>query len=224
MNVISLVPSATETLISWGCIPLACTRFCEQPDIPHVGGTKDPDIDSIVEFHPDVVVVDEEENRREDHDALVERGMTVHVLHIRSLEDVNPAMEGLSRLVGAQWEPTSLSGPKPARLTAFIPIWRRPWMALGMPTYGASLLAHLGVISVFGDEDRPYPAVDLDDVIARRPDVVLAPSEPYPFSRRQLPELASVGPTTFLDGKDLFWWGARTSGAIERLSAVLARL
>lgn len=97
-------------------------------------------------------------------------------------------------------------------------------MALGVPTYGASLLAHLGVISVFGDESKPYPTVDLDDVIARRPDVVLAPSEPYPFSQRQLPELTSVGPTTFLDGKDLFWWGSRTPAAIERMSAVLAQL
>ena len=27
-----------------GVIPVACTRFCEQPDLPHVGGTKDPDV------------------------------------------------------------------------------------------------------------------------------------------------------------------------------------
>jgi hypothetical protein len=92
-----------------------------------------------------------------------------------------------------------------------------------MPTYGASLLAHLGVTSVFAG-DGPYPTVELDDAIARRPDVVLAPSEPYPFTRRQLPELSSVAPTTFVDGKDLFWWGARTPGAIERLSEVLTAL
>ncbi len=76
-------------------------------------------------------------------------------------------------------------------MTAFVPIWRRPWMALGMPTYGASLLAHLGVATVFGD-DGPYPTIELEDAIVRHPDVVLAPSEPYPFTRRQLPEL-SVG-------------------------------
>jgi hypothetical protein len=33
-----------------------------------------------------------------------------------------------------------------------------------------------------------------------------------------------VAPTVFIDGKDLFWWGARTPGAIDRLSAVLDRL
>jgi ABC-type Fe3+-hydroxamate transport system substrate-binding protein len=223
MNIVSLVPSATETLISWGLPPVACTRFCEQPDLPHVGGTKDPNIDKIVELDPDLVVVDEEENRREDHDALVARGVPVHVLRIRSLEDVNPAMQELSHRIGVQCQPFRLPDPTAARLAAFVPIWRRPWMALGMPTYGASLLAHLGVPSVFAD-DGPYPTVELDEAIARGPDVVLAPSEPYPFTRRQLPELSSVAPTTFVDGKDLFWWGARTPGAVDRLSAVLAAL
>jgi ABC-type Fe3+-hydroxamate transport system substrate-binding protein len=223
MNIVSLVPSATETLISWGHPPVACTRFCEQPDLPHVGGTKDPNIDKIVELGPDLVVVDEEENRREDHDALVARGVPVHVFRIRSLEDVNPAMEELSHRIGARCQPFILPQPEITRITAFVPIWRRPWMALGMPTYGASLLAHLGVATEFGD-DGPYPTVELDDAIARHPDVVLAPSEPYPFTRRQLPELSSVAPTTFIDGKDLFWWGARTPGAVERLSAVLEDL
>jgi ABC-type Fe3+-hydroxamate transport system substrate-binding protein len=220
MNIVSLVPSATETLISWGCEPVACTRFCEQPDIPHVGGTKDPDIDKIVGLDPDLVVVDAEENRREDHDSLVERGVPVHVLHIRSIDDVNPSMAELSHRVGAQCQASLLPEPKPARLTAFVPIWRRPWMALGMPTYGASLLARLGVVSVFGKEG-PYPTVELEEAVRRRPEVVLAPSEPYPFTTRQLPELSSVAPTTFVDGKDLFWWGARTPAAIERLSTLI---
>ena len=39
-RVVSLVPSVTETLLAWGVTPAACTRFCEQPTIPHVGGTK----------------------------------------------------------------------------------------------------------------------------------------------------------------------------------------
>ena len=79
MRVVSLVPSATETLLAWGVTPVACTRFCEQPAIRAVGGTKNPDVAAIVELAPDLVVVDEEENRREDHDALVEAGLEVHV-------------------------------------------------------------------------------------------------------------------------------------------------
>ena len=73
MRVVSLVPSVTETLLAWQITPVAVTRFCEQPDLPHVGGTKDPDVAAIVELRPDLVVLCDEENRREDADALRDR-------------------------------------------------------------------------------------------------------------------------------------------------------
>jgi ABC-type Fe3+-hydroxamate transport system substrate-binding protein len=221
MRIVSLVPSVTETLSAWDRTPIACTRFCERPDLVQVGGTKNPDVDRIVELEPDLVVMDTEENRREDHDALVERGVPVHALEVRSLAGALSAMSELAGRVGAPWTPPPLPPASPARSRAFIPIWRRPWMALGVPTYGASLLAHLGIQTVF-DADGPYPTVSLEQAAERRPDVVLAPSEPYPFSARQGPELEPVAPTVFLDGKDLFWWGARTGGAAARLAAALA--
>ena len=58
MDVVSLVPSVTETLLAWGIKPVACTRFCEQPTLAHVGGTKDPDIGQIVALQPDLVLLD----------------------------------------------------------------------------------------------------------------------------------------------------------------------
>lgn len=223
MRIVSLVPSVTETLAAWDRTPIACTRFCERPDLEHVGGTKDPDVDGIVALNPDLVVMDAEENRREDYDSLLERGLNVHVLHVRALSDVNPSMTELASRVGARWTRAEIGEPMSERVRAFIPIWRRPWIALGTPTYGASLLAHLGVATVF-DADGPYPEVDLDEVTNRHPDVVLAPSEPYPFTRRQLFELEMVAPTTFVDGKDLFWWGGRTQDALTRLAAVFEQL
>jgi ABC-type Fe2+-enterobactin transport system substrate-binding protein len=60
--------------------------------------------------------------------------------------------------------------------------------------------------------------VELESVRARNPDVVLAPSEPYPFKERHRAELESIAPTFFVDGKDLFWWGERTRRAMERLA------
>lgn len=220
MQIVSLVPSVTETLCAWGVTPIACTRFCERPDLPHVGGTKDPDVARIVALEPDLVVLDAEENRREDHDRLLAEGVNLHVLHVRSLHDVTTGVAALADRIGVAWSMPRLPDPVETRARAFIPIWRRPWMALGSPTYGSAVLAHLGVVNVF-DDDGPYPTIDLADAAARGPDVVLAPSEPYPFTTRQLPELESVAATVFLDGKDLFWWGARTPEALARLGDTL---
>ena len=204
---------------------MAVTRFCEQPDLLHVGGTKDPDIAAIVRLAPDVVVVDEEENRREDADALRAAGLDVHVLAVRAVADVAPALAGLRERLGLPAEPSAeLPPPRPTTRTAFVPIWRRPWMALGGDTYGTSLLEHLGVGNVFADraDATRYPEVTLAHATARRPDLVLAPSEPYPFAARHRPELGAVASVVVLvDGQDLFWWGERTPRALVRLGAVL---
>ena len=217
VRVVSLVPSITETLLAWDVQPVACTRFCEQPELRHVGGTKDPDLDAIVALEPDLVVMDAEENRREDHDALVAAGVHVHATAIRSLPDLDEQLPLLAERVGTSWSPLgALDAPSPSR-RAFVPIWKRPWMALGAPTYGSSLLAALGIGEITAHRGR-YPEVTLEEVAVLGPDVVIAPDEPYPFGERHRAELEQVAPVVFVDGKDLLWWGARTRGALERLA------
>src|ERR1700682_1354911 len=103
MRMGSVVPSMTETLLAWGIEPVACTRFCEQPALPHVGGTKDPDVAAVIGLRPDLVLVDAEENRREDHDELVAAGVPVRVLRIRSLVDVNVQLGDLAADLGVSW-------------------------------------------------------------------------------------------------------------------------
>jgi ABC-type Fe3+-hydroxamate transport system substrate-binding protein len=216
VRVVSLVPSITETLLAWGIEPVACTRFCEQPDLRHVGGTKNPEIEAIVELTPDVVLMNDEENRVEDHEAFVTAGIDVHVVRINRVEDVSPALVTLAERLGVAFDPFELPPPMEPRRRAFVPIWRRPWMTIGRDTYGSSLLEHLGIVNVYADADR-YPEMTLEEATAREPDVVLAPSEPYPFTERHRAELEQVAPVEFVDGKDLFWWGARTPAAVARL-------
>jgi ABC-type Fe3+-hydroxamate transport system substrate-binding protein len=223
-RVVSLVPSATETLLAWGVEPVACTRFCEQPRLAHVGGTKDPDVAAIAALAPDLVVVDREENRREDADALAGAGLSLHVLAVRDLAHLDEQMAGLAGAVGATWAPLGPVPEPPIARRAYVPIWKRPWMALGAPTYGSAVLRALGIANVAaGDGDGPYPELAPEAARRRGADLVVAPSEPYPFAERHRPllEAAAAGPVVFVDGRDLLWWGARTRGALERLAVAL---
>lgn len=220
MRVVSLVPSITETLRAWSLDPIACTRFCEQPDLPTVGGTKDPDVAAIIALEPDLVVLDEEENRWEDAEALHDAGVHILTTAVRSLSDVGPMLEQLAEAVGAPVPRFELPSRRPIVARAFVPIWRNPYMTINRFTYGSSLLEHIGIDNVFGAEPRRYPELILAEAAARDPDVVLAPSEPYPFSHRQEAELESVAPVVFVDGRDLFWWGVRTPAAVERLAGL----
>lgn len=224
MRVVSLVPSATETLLAWGVDVVACTRFCEQPERVHVGGTKDPDIDAIVAMRPDVVVMDREENRRPDAEALVAAGCDVHVMHVVSVSTSASETDALARRVGVQ--PPGWSAPEPQAIDrwAFIPIWKRPWMSLNHDTYAASLLAVLGIGTVMQGHPDRYPMVTLDEVAAKAPQLILLPSEPYPFAERHVAFMQQTFPDArvhLVDGQDLVWWGHRTPGALARLEQQL---
>jgi ABC-type Fe3+-hydroxamate transport system substrate-binding protein len=230
LRVVSLVPSATETLVALGIVPIACTRFCDLDGVATVGGTKNPNVAAIVALDPDLVVVNDEENRLEDAEALRATGLALHSMSPRSVADIGPAVRALAGAVGASvpapfdaWDDWLAASRMPARVRAFVPIWRRPWMSLAADTYGSSLLELLGVVNVFADADDRYPEVSLRAVADRHPDVALLPSEPYAFReahaevlRGELEEVAVI----FVDGRDLFWWGTRTPAATARLHAV----
>lgn len=227
LRVVSLVPSITETLLAWGITPIAVTRFCDAPDLPKVGGTKNPDLEAIARLAPDLVLMDREENRLEDFEELLSAGIQVHATHVTSVADVGPAMSEISGLVGGGASfPEPDPGAPDRRIfsRAWIPIWRRPWMTLNGRTYASSLLTLAGIDNIFAAAADTYPQLELEEAKARTPDVVLAPSEPYPFSERHRAELGLVAPVVFVDGRDLFWWGSRTSAALERLGALAARL
>lgn len=226
-RVVSLVPSSTETLLALGADVVACTRFCEQPQLRHVGGTKNPAISEIIELAPDLVVLDREENRVDDHDELVAAGLKVFVSDVTTLES---GMQVVADLAAAAGFPFRELDPLPAptnrarRRSAVVPIWRRPWMLIGANTYGASVLAHLG-IDLVAVSDDPYPTIELNQLTGRPPDLVLLPSEPYEFTNYHFDEVQSALPgarVISVDGQDLFWWGIRTPGALERLGQVLS--
>ena len=111
VRVVSLVPSVTETLLAWGITPVAVTRFCEHPELVHVGGTKDPDVAAIVTSRAGSR---RRERRGEPQGgfrrARSARASTIHVVRIETVDDVAPGdggARGRRRHVGACVHPAS---------------------------------------------------------------------------------------------------------------------
>jgi ABC-type hemin transport system substrate-binding protein len=234
-RIVSLVPSATETLRALGVEPIGITRFCDPgpPEVAVVGGTKNPDLAAVLALEPDLVVVNDEENRVEDAQRLADWGVALHSMSPRAVDDVGPEVRALAARVAVavpapfsvdDWADWLASNVTPRWWDAFVAVWRRPWMSLATDTYGASLLDLLGVGNVFDDSLDRYPEVTLEEVAARAPSVVLLPSEPYVFTERHAAEVSATVPgvpVRFVDGRDLFWWGIRTPAAATRLRAAL---
>ena len=238
-RVVSLVPSLTESLAATAPgLLVGATDWCTQPPdlaVRRVRGTKNPDLDAVLDLRPDVVLTNEEENRLPDLDALRAAGLAIWVTAPRSVPEALASLDRMltvaCRLGRPAWldeavaawagaaEPsatapaaTAPAGPgatlgavPPPHRRAVVPIWRRPWMALGRDTFAGDVLARLGVANVLADATERYPRVDLAALPPH--DLVVLPDEPYAFSPSDGPEAFPGVAVACVSGRHLTWYG-----------------
>ncbi len=235
-RVVSLVPSATETLFALGAghAVVGATRYCVAPpaarQVRRVGGTKNPDCARIASLHPEVVLMSEEENRREDFAVLEAAGLPVFICHPRSLAGAIACIRRMGALVGsvdaagricaeiqAALEYLERERQTTWRPRVFCPIWKKPWMSFNADTYAHDVLRACGAKNVCAAEPDRYCRVDLEAIARREPDIVLLPDEPYRFGEKDAAAVRAffehAGTQVSVlqaDGRALCWWGAHT--------------
>ncbi|QYJ15500.1 Vitamin B12-binding protein [Rubrobacter xylanophilus DSM 9941] len=244
-RIVSLVPSLTEALFTFGAGErvVGRTRYCTQPPravrrVATVGGTKKVDVERVLALGADLVVAVREENRREDVEELRRAGVEVFLGEPRTVAEALGMLWELARRVGTPRADAFLKRTervirrlesslpeRPRRV--FVPVWENPLMTVGAGTYAHDVLRLCGGENVFEDRMR-YPEVSPEEVEARRPEVVLLPDEPYPFSAAELSGYygldipAAYSDSIFLvDGKLLTWYGPRMAGSLAQLAALL---
>lgn len=227
-RVVSLVPSLTETLFDLGAgdTVVAITDFCIFPAglrLPRVGGTKNPRVEEIRALQPDLVHMNLEENLRR-HAEAIESFAPVFVSEPKRVEDVAVLIEQLGAIHGRPARADELAGEvreelrtMPRRAFTFaVPIWKTPWMWCGGDTYVSRLVEAAGGTNVLGDRER-YPHVPPEEVLAKRPDVVFLPDEPYLFTEDDAASIEGprvIGP---FPGHLFTWHGTRTRHGLRFL-------
>ena len=235
MRVVSLVPSLTEAVAATRPeVLVGATDWCTHPaglDVARVGGTKYPDLDRVLALEPDLVLLNEEENRLSDAEALRAAGVPVRVTFPRTVPEALDQLGELVDALGAPAEPQWLREarrawaalPAPERVrTAVVPVWRRPWVVLGRDTFAGDVLARLGVRNGWADDAERYPRPSLDELRARAPDLVVLPDEPYRFTADDGPEAFPGVPAALVSGRHLTWYGPSLAEAPALLAAQLA--
>jgi ABC-type Fe3+-hydroxamate transport system substrate-binding protein len=234
-RVVSIVPSLTEAVaVTCPDLLVGATDWCSHPeslDVTRIGGTKNPRTDEIAALRPDLVLANAEENRLVDLDALRSAGLAVWVT---APETVPAALTSLRRMLSACGSPDPgwldeaehvWAEPEPGpRRRAVVPIWRRPWMAVGRDTFTGDVLARLGVDNVLSGHAERYPKVVLADLPEH--DLVVLPDEPYAFTAEDGPESFSA-PSALVSGRHLTWYGpslVEARGLLrQQLAAAVAR-
>ncbi|TYK45309.1 helical backbone metal receptor [Actinomadura decatromicini] len=233
-RVVSIVPSLTETVaVTAPGLLAGATDWCTHTaglDVPRVRGTKNPDVERIVELRPDVVLGNTEENRPSDVAALRAAGVPVWMTEIRTVDE---ALASLRRVLeeacrvpvpgwldeaSRAWSDVTPDG----RRAAVVPVWRRPWMVVGRDTFTGDVLSRLGVSNVYAEHAERYPKVPLDELNAAGADLVVLPDEPYRFTADDGPESFPGLDVALVNGRYLTWYGPSLVDAPGVLSRQLA--
>lgn len=246
MRIVSLCPSLTELVfdLGRGADLVGRTKFCVHPAdgvgaVERVGGTKNPKIERIIELRPDLVLLNEEENRREDAEALRAAGVACHTCMPRTVEETAAMVRSIGAAIerkreaeriaaaieaGADRVKSAAKDHAPVRYAYLI--WRRPWMTVSDDTFIASILALPGGVNVFGTSPERYPEITAEELAAAAPDRVFLSSEPFPFKDVHADELAEASGLPreafhFVDGELISWHGSRTVAGIDYAERVL---
>lgn len=240
MRIVSLCPSLTELVfdLGRGTELVAITDYCIHPatgvrGIEKIGGTKNPNIIRIIELQPDLVLVNEEENRLADAKALARAGLLCHSSFPRNASETAAMVRSIGAVIDRQGAAEEIAsqieqrcravrarcaGQPPVRFAYLI--WRKPWMAVNADTYAHALLTLPGGVNVFAEVPQRYPQITLPQLRHAKPEVVFLGTEPFPFRRKHIDELVSgtsIARWRFrlANGEYLAWHGSRTPAGIE---------
>lgn len=238
-RIVSLVPSLTELLCDLGLAQNIVGRsgFCIHPRdivkaIPKMGGTKDAGIEKIRAAAPTHLVVNVDENRREQVDALARFVPHVVVTHPNTPEDNLELFRLFGGIFRREAQADALAADFRAareelrRATERLPrervlylIWKDPWMTVARDTYISAMLAAAGWDTLPETSAVRYPEIDAVSPGLTLIDRVLLSTEPYRFGEQHLAEAeARFGaPAHRIDGEMVSWYGSRAAAGLRYL-------
>ncbi|PIY09663.1 MAG: cobalamin-binding protein [Flexibacter sp. CG_4_10_14_3_um_filter_32_15] len=235
-RIISLVPSQTELLFDLGVGDnvVGITKYCIHPKekikkITKVGGTKNFDIDKIIELNPDLIIANKEENYKEGIEEL-EQKFPVWISDIIDLNSSFEMIDEIGKLVGKQKEAENLvyklnqdfnelakKGALSERYKVLYFIWKNPFMIAGKNTFINDILERT---SLENKSKNRYPILDEEKIKEWNPQIILLSSEPYPFKEKDIQDFAQLVPNAYIrvvDGELFSWYGSRLKYTISYL-------
>lgn len=192
-RIVSLIPSATETLVAIGAGGdlIARTRYDNAPEVaalPSVGGALDASVETIVSLRPDLVIAWQSESRQVTRERLVALGIPVIVLRTEDTTDVFRGIVSLGQLTGRDSAATAVASsiratldsvhravagrPEPKVLYVG---FTDPPMTAGPRTFIGQLISLAGGTSIFTDSSQLWPNVAMEEIVRRDPDILIVP-------------------------------------------------
>lgn len=201
LRIVSLSPGGTEMLFAAGAghEVVATVEYSDVPPeakrVPRIGDAVSIDLERLVRIHPDVVVAWPAGGNPAQREKIARLALAVYEQQAQRLADLAPSIRRLGGLAGTEVEAEAAARGIEARLAALrrtyagaggagrhpsvlLEVWNRPIYTVGGQHLMTDALELCGVRNVFAELPEAGPVVDIEAVIARDPDIIIAAGPP----------------------------------------------
>jgi ABC-type Fe3+-hydroxamate transport system substrate-binding protein len=190
-RIVSLVPSATETLRALGETGRLVGRTdfdtaTALTDLPSVGGGLQPSGEVLLALRPELVIRFAGPTDRDTPRLLDEAGIPHLAVRPERIAEVQAMIRSLGRLTGRTARADSILARQAATLAAIrtrveagpavrvaFTLGGDPPFVAGAGTFVGELMENAGGENVFADLDRPWSGVSPETIVDRAPDLLL---------------------------------------------------
>ena len=248
-RIVSLAPGATAMLFAagGGARIVGTPEFSVEPEaarrIARIGDSHGFDLERILALHPDLLVAWSGGASAAQLRPFERAGLPVYHHRVTRLDDLPRSLERLGVLLRTEPEAHRAAAALAARIGAIhkryyradppsllLQVWDRPVYTLGGGQLTAEAAEACGFSNVYAELRDAAPAVSLESIVARNPDVILvlaaddATAQQWLGHWRSLPALRAVRNhrvISFVDAR-LSRLGPETVDATEALCQKLA--
>jgi iron complex transport system substrate-binding protein len=196
-RIISLAPGATEMLFAAGAGKhvIATVEYSDEPaaakQVPRIGDVVAIDMEKLVALRPEVAVVWPGGGNPAQIEEINRMGIPLYRQQVNTLADLAGSLRRLGALAGTSDAAERAARDVEVRLatlahtydngrhpTVLLEVWNHPIYTVGGTRLMSDALKICGARNVFGDLRDLGPAVDVEAVVARNPDIIVAAAPP----------------------------------------------
>lgn len=189
----TLAPHLAELLFAVGAgdLLVGVTAYTDSPDaaakLPRVGDAFAVDQEQLAVLRPDLLLAWKSGTAAHVVDELEKQGYRVEVIETTGVEDVAEALQHIGRLTGHESQAEQVAGAfergleelarrhrHSAPVSVFYQVSSRPLYTINGDHYVSQLIAICGGRNIFSDLNDLAPMVDVEAVLARNPEAMLA--------------------------------------------------
>jgi iron complex transport system substrate-binding protein len=225
-RIVSLAPGATEMLFAAGAglQVVATVAYADQPaaarQVPRIGDANAIDMERLLALKPDVIVYWPGGNNAAQLSQIKRLGFILYGQQVNRLADLGVSLRRLGQLAGTSPAAQQRAGQVEAQLsrlraqysqrlplTALLETWNQPLYTVGGQQLMSDALSVCGAKNIFGDLPQLSPAVQVEAVLTRNPDLIIAAAPPRQGPQwlqawRRFPSLKAVQSGNLLDFDD----------------------